>query len=380
MISRGLSDFLNYARFTAAFLVVLGHVRSFLYPPFAEYPFHTTLSRTFYFVTGFGHEAVMVFFVISGFLVGGRVLYGYQHGSFRWRRYFLDRASRLYIVLVPALIFGLIVDSFGLHNFGFPLYTQGQDLGIAVVSKNIEQSISVEIFFGNLFMLQTIFFSTFGSNAPLWSLANEFWYYLLFPVLLSSFYSRGFKRLVYATIAFIMFYFLPLPMLCLFGVWLLGVPLSYCSRFKVPIYLGIFIFTFVFVAVRFDLFANLSVPYLNEYLIGAGFFFFLLAFSKIDRPLLFSKIMKHLADFSYSLYLTHFPVLILVAAVLNSHKIGAMHPPNSLTAVFFASLTFGLILFSYLFSLATERHTSQLRALLHAGAEWFLIKSGRPKV
>jgi len=36
----------------------------------------------------------------------------------------------------------------------------------------------------NVFFLQTITVPVYGSNSPLWSLANEFWYYLLFPLLL----------------------------------------------------------------------------------------------------------------------------------------------------------------------------------------------------
>ena len=43
---------------------------------------------------------------------------------------------------------------------------------------------------GNLFFLQTIFVPPFGSNAPLWSLSFEFWYYLLFPLCLFAL-SRG---------------------------------------------------------------------------------------------------------------------------------------------------------------------------------------------
>src|SRR6202030_1593882 len=42
--------------------------------------------------------------------------------------------------------------------------------------------ITPGIFLGNLFFVQTILCRTFGSNGPLWSLANEFWYYVLFPL------------------------------------------------------------------------------------------------------------------------------------------------------------------------------------------------------
>jgi peptidoglycan/LPS O-acetylase OafA/YrhL len=37
-------------------------------------------------------------------------------------------------------------------------------------------------FVGNLAFLQTIAVPIFGTNGPMWSLANEFWYYLIFPL------------------------------------------------------------------------------------------------------------------------------------------------------------------------------------------------------
>ena len=38
----------------------------------------------------------------------------------------------------------------------------------------------------NAFFLQTIVGPTFGSNGPLWSLAYEWWYYVLFPLALGA--------------------------------------------------------------------------------------------------------------------------------------------------------------------------------------------------
>ena len=43
--------------------------------------------------------------------------------------------------------------------------------------------LSFIAFLGNLVFLQDLYVPTFGSNWPLWSLANEFWYYLWFPAL-----------------------------------------------------------------------------------------------------------------------------------------------------------------------------------------------------
>jgi peptidoglycan/LPS O-acetylase OafA/YrhL len=42
------------------------------------------------------------------------------------------------------------------------------------------EHLGFSTFVGNLLQLQTIVVSSLGSNGPLWSLANEWWYYVLF--------------------------------------------------------------------------------------------------------------------------------------------------------------------------------------------------------
>ena len=46
----------------------------------------------------------------------------------------------------------------------------------------MQNELTARNFFGNLFYLQTIVCHSYGSNGPLWSIANEFWYYVLFPL------------------------------------------------------------------------------------------------------------------------------------------------------------------------------------------------------
>src|ERR1039458_777539 len=45
--------------------------------------------------TGLAHAAVVVFFVLSGFLVGGSVLRDLQRNSFSWSKYAFNRVDRL---------------------------------------------------------------------------------------------------------------------------------------------------------------------------------------------------------------------------------------------------------------------------------------------
>src|SRR5204863_1384009 len=67
-------------------------------------------TRILYFLSGYGHTAVVVFFVLSGFLVGGTVIRSDRNGRWSWRGYVLQRGTRLYVVLIPALLLTLCWD------------------------------------------------------------------------------------------------------------------------------------------------------------------------------------------------------------------------------------------------------------------------------
>src|SRR5436190_16032937 len=67
-ISPFQSDLLDLSRWVAAFLVVVEHARSLMFPPSGADSQLGLLGKAFYFMTGFGHASVMVFFVMSGFL------------------------------------------------------------------------------------------------------------------------------------------------------------------------------------------------------------------------------------------------------------------------------------------------------------------------
>lgn len=73
-ISPTLSNMLNFLRWFAAFLVVIGHLRSFMFIEYNQIISPSIFDKIFYFITGLGHEAVIVFFVLSGYLVGGGTL------------------------------------------------------------------------------------------------------------------------------------------------------------------------------------------------------------------------------------------------------------------------------------------------------------------
>src|SRR4051812_12768784 len=108
-----LSARLDALRATLALLVVLDHaaVLRLLAPAWAAPGIPAHAARV---LTGQGHAAVMAFFVLSGFLVGGSAWAALRRdGDLALRRYAFDRATRLWLVVLPALALGCAIDLLG---------------------------------------------------------------------------------------------------------------------------------------------------------------------------------------------------------------------------------------------------------------------------
>src|SRR5262249_49191948 len=111
------SDLLDTARWIAAFAVVLSHARNFLLLDWTDVTHRSAVYGAFYFASGFGHIAVIVFFVLSGYLVGGKAFEALREARFSVRRYLVDRLSRLYPPLLLALVLTAACDFVGLAFF-----------------------------------------------------------------------------------------------------------------------------------------------------------------------------------------------------------------------------------------------------------------------
>jgi len=205
-------------------LVVIEHARSLLFVDYKAVTAPTFFDKIFYFLTGFGHESVVVFFVISGFLVGGKTLELWRQQGFQWKRYLADRASRLYSVLFAALILGGCLDWVGSSFFNtFEFYTNETITSHAMISESFVGRLDFPHFVSSLLMLQEIILPSYGSNGPLWSLAHEWWYYLLFPLTLYTIRGRISARGVAVCCIASLCWFLSVRILVLFGVWMIGV-------------------------------------------------------------------------------------------------------------------------------------------------------------
>ncbi len=216
---------LNAVRGVSAILVVLGHGRSLFFRDYSQGDPVGWVGKFIYAVTGLGHEAVLVFFVLSGFFISASVYKKCRDGAWSWSSYGIDRGCRIYLVLVPGLLLTLALDWLGLFLFADSPVYQGT-LSNAVPCP-VEARLGQQIVLGNLCALQTVAFPPLGSNSALWSLSNECWYYALFPLLVVSivFPLPLWRRAAGFLLMTILLVFLGRNHVFYFLVWLLGAAL-----------------------------------------------------------------------------------------------------------------------------------------------------------
>lgn len=364
---------LDVVRGLSAVAVFTSHLRAMLFVDYSKLQQTSLFQKLFYSVTGLGHQSVIVFFVLSGFFVGGSVIK--KNKRFKWSDYAIARLSRLWIVLIPSLALTFLIDQIILINLPeviegtyYSIWNSGPNL-------NIPYSNSLLTFVGNLFFLQTIFTPVFGTNSPLWSLANEFWYYTIFPLFM---YSIGkiynidkpsfILRFISGLILLILLFLLPFGIKQGFLIWILGI-------FVFVIYDKFLKFNYLFLVVGAAIFLG-SLVYSksinlqeifkisSDLVIGFGFSVFCLSLVNLPNPFskksLLYKAFVGLSDVSYSLYLTHFPLVILIGALIyRSNKL----IPDFKGFIFFFGWFLCLISFSIMFWFLFERNTKNIREL-----------------
>ena len=119
---------MDLVRGGAALEVMFGHLRAFVFVDYPQLQNPDALLKAFYYLTGFGHQAVVIFFVLSGYLVGGSVLSARAEGF--WTRYGVQRLSRLWIVLLPCLGATVLWNLIGMHTGGAPFLTGQMQLEV----------------------------------------------------------------------------------------------------------------------------------------------------------------------------------------------------------------------------------------------------------
>lgn len=149
---------LDMIRGLAALVVFLDHVRGSGFVAFADLPTaqQTPIVAVLFALTRLGREAVLIFFVLSGFLVGGQLISRVRQHNFDVRRYAIDRMTRILVPLAPICLFTAAINCTVFHK-----------------------PLSLAQLIGNMTGLNGVLVATLANIAPLWSLAFEIWFYVL---------------------------------------------------------------------------------------------------------------------------------------------------------------------------------------------------------
>lgn len=373
-----LSSVLNFSRWLAALVVVLGHTAHFVLARIGTPSDRPVWLTAVYVLRNCHLQAVWVFFVLSGFLVGGGMLARQREGRFRFLPYLVHRTSRIYPVLIAALMLGAACDGVGLRWFdGDGVYEDRQQIP-DFEHAQVRDQLSWSVAGWNLLNLQTVAAPVLGSNLPLWSLANEWWYYLMFPALVLG-PARGTRLPVRAvSLLFLVGAVLVLPrrMLALGLVWLLG---ALASEWRRPVRLPVPLVLLVFAGTVLANGSGITFRLLDRFLPGfliltasalmVGFAFVLLLLAvrsgPSQEPLPGGAWHERLADFSYSLYLSHYPLLVLLLAAFQSRfGWGIQSAPTPRAFLLILALLPILYVWAYGLSLFTERQTPRVRQWL----------------
>jgi len=338
------SAYLDFLRGIAAQIVLIGHA-SILF-----------LNGSRLYQANLQVIAVMIFFLLSGFLISYTVFRRYHDPAFKFRHYFADRFARIFTAFVPALIFAAAVDA---YNLTLPT---AQALATVTPTGSFDGEDWVQGLFhnytwqawlGNLLMLQdfplfqiarlaglqenAFFIKSFGTASPFWTISIEWWLYMAFGmiVLLRIRTGSPFKLWQLPILGFVviepMYYLIGGVDNCLSLLWITGMMLSLAyinqdkllaplgstgtgPRFRVYC-VGAFFFALVCMAARLvALKLDTGKMAFSEFQFGLflalAVFAPLMALNKLETaPALVRKACTGLSSYSFSLYLTHAPIL-----------------------------------------------------------------------
>ena len=324
MMSPGFSAYLNILRFSSA-LVVFAH--------------HASYERFdgswIAWLGGYGHEAVMVFFVLSGFVIAYVVDTKEKDAG----TYFSARFSRLYSVALPAIALTFFLDYLGMSL---------QPGVYADAASN-----SVWDWLCLLFLNQVWAFEVYpGTNLPYWSLSYEFLYYVLFGVFM---FSR--RPWLHCTLLALL---IGPKIMLLLPAWLLGVlayqqcrkpfsrnPALYLCFFGLAWALVLAIGKIGNLYITWRWYSVLpaevssllghSSAFVSDIAIAAGVAMHLVGAAQLMRqwqpPAATCGRIQKISDATFTVYLTHYPALYFFTALsvfLFEQRIGVFIGPLSL--------------------------------------------------
>lgn len=319
-MSRGFSLYLDLLRLLAALAVVFSHANM------------AQLVANSYLPNSFGHNAVVVFFLLSGYVIA----YVTTTKENNWTHYWVSRFARVYSVTIPAIVLTIFCDYLGsgINPSFYSGNVTTHDYALIRVAASL--AFANELWFVSIMPL---------SNSPYWSICYEMAYYFLYAVWCFS--DSKWRNWLVCGVALL----IGPKILLLAPVWLLGVVLFHQRDMRISTLTGWLLWLGSLLAIAlfqwFDV-TTLIARYLEQ-MIGSHWFN-LLHFSKRflgDYVLallvagnfvgfraiadqfgwfwqIAGKAIRFIAGYTFSVYLFHLPLMLLMVALIDgdTHHVG----------------------------------------------------------
>ncbi|MGL4264025.1 MAG: acyltransferase family protein [Afipia sp.] len=313
------------------------------------------------------HDAVILFFVLSGYLIS----YTAAERDLTGCRYAINRTARIATVAIPAIVLGILVDIYvrpvwppNWPDFA-PLDQMAKTVGICLTMTGYVWDSSYPCF----------------SNAPYWSLTYEVWYYVLFGVV---FYPRSRKTKLLAGSAVLLL--MGPKIAALLSCWLAGVAIhriqtSWRPSRSLGLLLAGATFAIFLLMQIFPLYEFTALQIVGPLSIATGYQFYMSNAFPLDwlTAGLFAvhmlgmigvlnaapqprgtAVVKIFAGATFSIYLFAAPLTKLVSALL---PVWAYHLPGRHSLpVMIAVVVLGLAM---ALSVVTEKRKGKARAFLN---------------
>jgi peptidoglycan/LPS O-acetylase OafA/YrhL len=318
-------------RFFTSISILLYHYKHFFYPfstlSIVHYnniekslPFYSFLN--FFYI--YGSYGVQLFYCISGFVFSH--VYLLKKDNVNFFNFFVNRFARLYPLHLVTLALVFFLQFINLRALG-----------------SYQGLIEFNDFFH--FILQIFFISAWGFelghsfNAPIWSVSIEFAIYFIFFLLIRNINKYKFNFLIFLIIFLLLIkkstnsnnLFLECAQLFFSGVFIYLLFLIPISR--------LFLSAFALVLLLLSFIGNFKI-----FIFCPSLLLLFLTIEPYVEKFFFKNLFKILGSLTYSIYLLHFPLQLLVILIFN---IFLFSSNIFMSKYFFFTFFFVLLVISY---------------------------------
>ena len=299
-MNNAVSDYCLLLRVVAAHLVVIGHAASYFgVLGFTQWPSMPYVQSV----------AVIVFFFLSGFTIAWLCDFRKNLSGYTYQHFIIDRFCRIFIPLLPVLL----------------VYAVLEYLFYGTIPHPYPDSYNLDAFVSNALLItpQPFPSAPFGTNRPLWSIAQEWWLYVSYGVVALGI-SSG-KAYVRISLFCLFLFSLCFTITDILGggkdlgiVWFLGVIAWKSISFKVFDRLSVYWIFLTFLVALLLLLAPSVWPRDGTYtllwniLVSVPLFFSFLIAARFNASFIcgsFKGVIEYMGAYSYTLYLSHYPIM-----------------------------------------------------------------------